>query len=192
MTAADSASTATLFVTNVLNGTVVASPNTINEGTVVRIGLSIPSSGAPRIASESVIGSGFPERTDPAALVVGPTGVGLAGDATLYVADSVANRIAAISNALHRTTSSSGTTISVNGALNDPLGLAIAPNGNILTVNGGDGNLSRRRPPEYKSRSRCSTPARPHLGPTGTAPYSASPSTLSRMGSSSSTTAPTP
>ena len=98
------------------------------------------------MTSETVIGSGFPERTDPAALVVGPTGVGLAGDGTLYVADSVANRIAGISNALHRTTSSSGTTISMNGALSDPLGLAIAPNGDILRTNGGDGNLVETTP----------------------------------------------
>jgi len=146
MTAADNGSTAALFVTNVLNGTVAASPNTVDQGTVIRLGLSIPSNGAPKITSQTVIGSGFPERTDPAALVVGPTGVGLASDGTLYVADSVANRIAAISNALHRTTSSNGTTISMNGALNDPLGLAIAPTGNIRTVNGGDGNLVETTP----------------------------------------------
>jgi hypothetical protein len=31
----------------------------------------------PVLESITVIGSGFPERTDPAALVIGPTGVGL-------------------------------------------------------------------------------------------------------------------
>jgi hypothetical protein len=146
MTVSDDGSTASLFVTNVLNGTVAASPATINEGTVVRIGLRIPSKGAPVVTSETIIGSGFPERTDPAALVVGPTGVGLASDGTLYVADSAGNRIAAIANALHRTTSSRGTTVSMNGALSDPLGLAIAPNGDILTANGGDGNLVETTP----------------------------------------------
>jgi hypothetical protein len=146
MTALDNGSTATLFVTNVLNGTVAASPNPIDHGTVVRIALSISSSGPPAVTTETVIGHGFPERTDPAALVVGPTGVGLASDGTLFLADSVANRIAAIPNALHRTTSSTGTTVSVDGALNVPLGLAIAPNGNILTVNGGDGNLVETTP----------------------------------------------
>jgi hypothetical protein len=146
MTVSDGGSTASLFVTNVLNGTVAVSPATIDEGTVVRIGLSIPSKGAPIVTSETVIGSGFPERTDPAALVVGPTGVGLASDGTLYVADSAGNRIAAIANALHRTTSSRGTTVSMNGALSDPLGLAIAPNGDILTANGGDGNLVETTP----------------------------------------------
>ena len=41
MTALDSGSMATLFVTNVLNGTVAASPGTVAGGTVVRIGLTI-------------------------------------------------------------------------------------------------------------------------------------------------------
>ena len=93
-----------------------------------------------------MIGKDFPERTDPAALVVGPTGLGLAADGTLYVADSVGNRIAAIGDALTRTTASSGDTVSANGALNDPLGLAIAPGGDILTANGGDGNLVETTP----------------------------------------------
>ena len=146
MTALDNGSTATLFVTNVLNGTVAASPHTIDQGTVVRIGLSLPAIGAPVVTVETVIGDSFPERSDPAALVVGPTGVGLASNGTLFLADSVANRIAAIPNALHRTTRSQGTTTSVDGALNVPLGLAIAPNGNILTVNGGDGNLVETTP----------------------------------------------
>ena len=33
-----------------------------------------------------------------------------------------------------------------NGFLNGPLGLAIAPNGNILTVNGGDGRIVETTP----------------------------------------------
>ncbi len=145
MTALDAGSTATLFVTNVLNGTVAASPNVTDGGTVVRIGLSFPTTGKPAVTSETVIGSGLPERTDPSALVVGPTGLGLSGG-SLYVADSAANRVAAISDALTRTTPTSGTTITTGGAINDPLGLAIAPNGDILTTNGGDGNLVETTP----------------------------------------------
>jgi hypothetical protein len=145
MTAQDGGSTATLFVTNVLNGTVAASPNTVDGGTVVRIGLSTPSSGTPAVTSETVIAKGFPERTDPSALVVGPTGVGLSSG-TLFVANSAANEITAISNALTRSTASTGTTITTGGAINDPLGLAIAPNGDVLTTNGGDGNLVETTP----------------------------------------------
>jgi hypothetical protein len=145
MTALDEGSSATLFVTNVLNGTVAGSPNEVDAGTVVRIGLSIPPNGSPSVTSETVIGNGFPERTDPAALVVGPTGVGLSGG-TLYVADSAGNRIAAIDNALTRSSPTNGTTVSAGGAINDPLGLAIAPNGDVLTANGGDGNLVETTP----------------------------------------------
>ena len=147
MTALDNGSSADLFVTNVLNGTVAASPNTVDRGTVVRIDLTNLAGDSPTISSETVIGQGFPERTDPAALVVGPTGLGLGRDGTLYVADSAANRIAAISKAATAGTSSNaGTTIATGGALNDPLGLTIAPNGDILTTNGGDGNLVETTP----------------------------------------------
>ena len=76
---------------------------------------------------------------------MGPTGLGLSGG-TLFVADSAANRIAAISDALTRTTATSGTTVTANGAVNDPLGLAIAPDGDILSTNGGDGNLVETTP----------------------------------------------
>ena len=145
MTALDEGSTATLFVTNVLNGTVAASPNVVNGGTIVRIGLSLPTAGRPAVTAETVIGTGFPERTDPAALVVGPTGPGLSGG-TLYIADSVANRVAAIGDAVTRTAPIGGTTITSGGAVSDPLGLAIAPNGDILTTNGGDGNLVETTP----------------------------------------------
>jgi hypothetical protein len=146
MTALDSGSTATLFVSNVLNGTVAASPSVVDGGTIVRIGLTIPAAGAPTVSTETTIGTGFAERTDPAALVVGPTGLGLASDGTLYVADSASNRIAAISNALSATSPAVGTTVSTGGAINDPLGLAMAPNGDILTTNGGDGNLVETTP----------------------------------------------
>jgi hypothetical protein len=137
--------TKTFYFTNVLNGTVAGSPHTVNQGTIVRAGFHF-SGGTTISFGASVIGSGFPARTDPSALVIGPTGLGfsITGslDGTLYVADSVDNRIAAIPNAASRTTSAGiGTTVSAGGALNDPLGLAINPkSGNITTVNGNNGN----------------------------------------------------
>ncbi len=142
MTALDEGDEAVLFVTNVLNGTVAGSPNQVNRGTVVRIDLSIEDRKIPRDTSRTVIGSGFGERTDPAALVIGPTGLGLGKNGTLYVADSLGNRIAAIPHAAERKASAgTGRTVSMNGTLNDPLGLAIARNGDILVTNGNDGNL---------------------------------------------------
>lgn len=137
MTAVEGGNRATLFVTNVLNGTVESSPNIVDGGSVVRLVLSTENGS---LLSSTVIGKNFPERTDPSSLVVGPTGVGFR-DGSLFVADSVNSRIVRIPNALHRSTASDGVTVSAGGALNDPLGLTMAPNGDILTVNGGDGNI---------------------------------------------------
>jgi hypothetical protein len=139
----------TLFFTNVLNGTVAASPNTVNGGTVVRLRLFSFRRSAPIPFDEDVIATGFGERTDPAALVIGPTGVGLGdhGD-VLYVADTLGNRIAAIRDPLDREhpERNAGRTVTVGGSLNGPLGLNIAPDGNILTVNSNDGNLVETTP----------------------------------------------
>jgi hypothetical protein len=147
MTAFDRGEFAALFVTNVLNGTVAAGGSVVNRGTVVRINLVQDDDHMPRLLSETVIGSGFGERTDPAALVVGPTGVGLGFNGTLYVADTVANRVTGIPFALTRFASAgTGFTVSQNKALNGPLGLAIAPNGDILMANAGDGNMIETTP----------------------------------------------
>jgi hypothetical protein len=147
MTAVDDGSLVTLFVTNVLNGTVAAGGETVNGGTVVRLLLSDIGE-RPLVLESTVIGSGFPETTDPAALVIGPTGVAFDGrTGTLYVADSLNNRIAAIPNALFRFFSAgTGTTVSSGGALNDPLGLTIAPNHDLIAANGDDGNLVEINP----------------------------------------------
>ena len=159
MTAAEDDDGAKIFFTNVLNGTVEAAGSVVNYGTVVRMNLRIPPQTKPWIESMTVVAAGFPERTDPVALVIGPTGVGLSprcdgwdGDEcddwsrddarVLYVADTLDNRIAAIPNALTRTTSGGvGYTLSSGGTLNGPLGLIVTRHGHILTVNGNDGNI---------------------------------------------------
>ena len=142
MTAVRQGDDAVLFVTNVLNGTVAGGGNVVNEGTVVRIALELHSAAAPSVESIVTIGSGFAERTDPAALVIGPTGLGLARDGTLYVADSLNNRIAAIPNALRAQNSAgTGKTVTEGHFLNDPLGLAVGMFDDILTVNGNNGFL---------------------------------------------------
>ncbi|HEY2161363.1 MAG TPA: hypothetical protein VGH24_08660, partial [Solirubrobacteraceae bacterium] len=142
MTALDDGSRAVLFVTNVLRGTVAANGNVNHDGTVVRIDLRIPADGIPVRTSTTLIGRGFAQRTDPAALVIGPTGVAFE-DGELYVADTLNSRIARIPHAFTRTTAvrGGGITVSSGGALNGPLGLAIAPGGDILSTNGADGNL---------------------------------------------------
>jgi hypothetical protein len=148
MGALDGGNRATLFVTNVLNGTVAANGKKVRRGTVVRIELRIQNGRTPVVSSNEVIATGFTEHTDPNALVVGPTGVGLASNGTLYVADSSENRVAAVPNALTRMTAvgGGGKTVAKGGKLNDPLGLAIAPNGDVVTMNGGDGNAVETTP----------------------------------------------
>jgi hypothetical protein len=146
MTAYTNGKSGLLFVTNVLNDTVAANGKDVAKGTVVRVTLNLSVS-PPRVQQETVIGSGFAEATNASALVLGPTGDGLSADGTLYVADTLANRVAAIPNALHRTTSDgTGPTVSTGEFLKAPLGLAIAPNGDILTVNGNDGEITETTP----------------------------------------------
>jgi hypothetical protein len=162
MTAVAQGDSATLFVTNVLNGTVASGETPTDGGTVARIrvhvgehvgghfGNDFGDHARPglRVVGIETIAEGFPERTDPAALVVGPTGVGLGEEGTLYVADTQGNRIAEVPDALYRQTplGEGGTTVATGGYLNNPLGLTIAPNGDILTANANDGNLVETTP----------------------------------------------
>ena len=147
MTALNLGGITELFVTNVLNGIVPPAPgsttdSTANKGTVLRLLITSGPSALPRLLAVTQIGSGFPESTDPTALIIGPTGVGLGRNGTLYVADTLDNRIAAIPGAAVRfSDDGTGQTVSEGGALNGELGLAIAPNGDILTVNGGNPNI---------------------------------------------------
>ncbi len=150
MVAFETGNQAKLFVTNVLNGTVAGNGAVVNGGTVVRIDLNISRNKKtpPEVQSMTVIGDGFAERTDPVALVIGPTGVGI--DPThqlLYIADTLNNHIQVIEDPLNRTTSAgTGDTLSQGGSLNGPLGLVVTSNGHILTVNGGDGFITEITP----------------------------------------------
>jgi hypothetical protein len=171
MTAFDGGDQAALFITNVLNGPVVADTQpgmngpVVNQGTVVRINIGLSDEKMPWIESMTVIGSGFAERTDTGALVIGPTGVGLSPNCSqsdaddcvnkfgeeqepvLYVADTLNNRIAMIPHALSRNSSAdTGSTLTSNGSLNGPLGLTVTEGGHILTVNSGDGFITEITP----------------------------------------------
>jgi len=138
---------AELFVTNVLAGTKAAGGQVVNNGTVLRLVLMVGGSQPPRWINTTKIGSGFPQRTDPAAMVIGATGAALAPNGTLYVANGVDSAINAIPNATWRSTSAgTGTAITKGGSLNTPLGLIMAPNGDVLTVNGANGLIVETTP----------------------------------------------
>jgi hypothetical protein len=145
--------TTVLYVTNVLNGTVASGETPVDRGTVVRIVLLTLPGQAPEILSKQVIATGFPERTNPIAIVIGPTGSAVQTgpswlEQTLYVADSVGDRIAAVPNALLRVLpqGGGGITVSAGDHLNTPLAMTLAPNGDILTTDAGDGNIVETTP----------------------------------------------
>ena len=141
-TVRDNGSTATLFVANTLVGLSKTAAATANGGTVVRLSLSQSATSPPQVTGETTVADGFPEQAVAADFVKGPTGLALSPSGTLYVADDVGNRIAAIPNALKRTNSAgTGTTLTSGGQLADPLGLVLAPNGDLLAANATNGKI---------------------------------------------------
>jgi hypothetical protein len=138
---------AQLFVTNVLNGTVAAGGKVVHKGTVLRLLVRVSAKRPPKLLRVTTIGSGFFEQTNAAAFVIGPTGVGLGHNGTLYVADTGENRITGIPYAATRMSSAgTGFVLTKGRKLSGPLGLTIAPNGDVLTVNGGNGLIVETTP----------------------------------------------
>jgi hypothetical protein len=146
---------ADLFVTNVLNGTVAGGGKVVRHGTVLRLTLRLRGDGPPKLVAEAEVGSGFAEQTNSSAFVLGPTGIGLGRHGTLYVADTQTNAISAIPDAVTRPGSAgTGTPVTAGGMLSMPLGLTVAPNGDLLTVNGGNGLIVETTPGGAQVASR--------------------------------------
>ncbi len=149
MATIDNGSTATLFVSmagfDVPGPQVVGadgSPVTVNKATVLRLQLSIPPGQPPKIANETVIANGFGQRADKDVFLIGPTGLALGPDNTLYVSDALGNRIVAISDATTRTTSAgTGRLVTQDDLLKRPLALVMTADGHLLTCNGLNGQV---------------------------------------------------
>jgi hypothetical protein len=125
LTVNDMGSNAQIFVSNVLNGT------------ISRIDISMTSEHV-NLTDALVIATGFNHRGDPAALEVGPTG--LAYDAfrdTLYVAASFENSIIGVANAGKMTEPGPmGYVVYQDQThLHGPLGMTLAPNGDLIVAN---------------------------------------------------------
>jgi uncharacterized protein (TIGR03118 family) len=136
----DNGNHAQVFVSNVL------------DGTVTRIDLRVPRNGNPPVVQAMVrIASGYAHEENDAALVVGPTG--LAYDARrdiLYVASTDDNAIFAIRNAgqTHRDRGMGRLIYQDDVHLHGPLGLVLAPNGDLITANGDAVNEDDTQPSE--------------------------------------------
>ncbi|HTY96433.1 MAG TPA: hypothetical protein VMB91_05290 [Solirubrobacteraceae bacterium] len=147
-TAESEGSKTTLFVSNALNGGAAQGRKPIDNSTVLRIDLESGGGQPPKVSGEQVIAEGIPWVDSPEALVLGPTGLALASDGTLYVASTQDNKILAIPSAATRSTAvpGGGSVLTQGGHLKEPLGMVLAPNGNIVTTNGGDGNMVETTP----------------------------------------------
>lgn len=148
--AIDNGSTATIFVSMAgfdVPGPQVRDPATgypqiVNKATVLRLELSIPPGNPPQITSQTVVANGFGQRADKDVFLVGPTGLALGPDNTLYVSDGVGNQIVAIPEARTRTTSAgTGRTVTKGGLLQRPLALAMTAEGHLLACNALNGQV---------------------------------------------------
>jgi hypothetical protein len=140
----DNGTTATLFVTNVLNGVTPTSSDSteVPQGDVVRLTLSESTTTPPAVTAHTTVADGLPEKPDASSFIKGPTGLALAPSGMLYVANNLGDQINAVSDALTRMDSAgTGTLVTQGGQLANPLGLVLAPNGNLLAANAVNGKI---------------------------------------------------
>jgi hypothetical protein len=127
----DHGSTAQVFVSNVISGT------------VTRLNFAVSSSGVTLIG-KARIASGYGHQLNAAIVAVGPTGLAYDPDRDiLYVASTADNKIFGVCDSLRRT-SGDGTGLVVfadQSVLHGPLGLTLASNGNLIAANGDGVNV---------------------------------------------------
>jgi hypothetical protein len=147
LTVQDEGHVAKVFVSNVVSGT------------VTRLDLSIPINGIPVVMSETRIAKGYMVQPNKAAVILGPTGVAYDAEKdVLYVASTADNAIYVVPNAARRTTPPANGTGAVfirNSHLRGPLGLVLAPNGDLITTNGDAVNGDLGQPSEVVEFSRA-------------------------------------
>jgi hypothetical protein len=150
MAVVDKGSTATLFIS--MAGYDLPSPQVIDpatklpvikhKATVLRLQIAIPDGKPPAIVGRTVVADGFAARADRDNFLLGPTGLALAPDDTLYVTDGLENVITAIPNASTATVSAGpGRIVTKDGLMAWPLAMAWSPEGHLLVCNGKDGRL---------------------------------------------------
>jgi hypothetical protein len=134
----DGGDQAAVFVSDVLSGT------------VTRLDLAIQGDSVD-VERQTQIASGYTHRCDPAAFVVGPTGLAFDSNTdTLYVASTADNKIFAISNASIKQMDGGTGKVFIQDTthLHGPLGLVLAPNGDLITAQGDAVNADPKHPSE--------------------------------------------
>jgi hypothetical protein len=146
LTVVDNGERVTVFVANALSGT------------VTRLELRIRGDGdgdkddGVIVERKTQIASGYLHRCDPAAFVVGPTGVALDQERDiLYVSSAGDNAIFAISDASDRMHDAGmgKPVVTDQTHLHGPLGLVLAPNGDLISAQGDAVNPDPNQPSEY-------------------------------------------
>ena len=126
LTIQDGFNWARVFVSNVRSGTVTRLDLDVDPGRVV-------------VKQAVQIASGYGSHMDPAALIVGPTGLAYDAKAdVLFVASTADNEIFAVPHAgtANHSNGPGAVIFQDNAHLRGPLALAFAPNGDLLTSNG--------------------------------------------------------
>ncbi|HUB80595.1 MAG TPA: hypothetical protein VMB03_17445 [Bryobacteraceae bacterium] len=130
---------ASIYISNVL------------AGTIVRLDVEYSFNGeALRVLATTTVGQGFTHRTDPAALVLGPSG--LYYDHVhdiLYVASSTDNAVYTLTG-VHAAKAPVNSTLLFQDLthLHGPLDITVAPNGHLLIANSDGSNVDANQPSE--------------------------------------------
>jgi hypothetical protein len=142
MAVIDHGDIATLFISNAGFGIGAPGQPAQTKATVLRLSLAIAAGKPPVVTNQTVIGRGFGAQADAGVFLIGPTGLTLGPDGTLFVSDAIGNRVVAIADAATRTDAAgTGRVVTGGGLLNRPLAMDLAPNGDLLVVNGLNGQV---------------------------------------------------
>jgi hypothetical protein len=150
MAVIDNGATATLFISMAgfdlkapsVTDSATGLPVVVRKSTVLRLQLTMANGQPPVLTDQTVVADGFAARADVDNFLLGPTGLALSADHTLYVTDGLDNMIAAIPKAMERTDSAgTGRVITKGGLLSWPLAMTWSPEGHLLVCNGKDGRL---------------------------------------------------
>jgi len=141
----DKGSSANLFVSNALTGA------------ISRLDLKISDTSV-SLKSITEIASGYAHRTDPSALLLGPTGLVFHNN-KLYVASTDDNAVYVIKNAARRQTDDGIGKVAIqdNDHLHGPLGMTLTPDGHLIIANGDAINPDTNQPStlvEYTTSGR--------------------------------------